>query len=507
MNNTKKNILLVSPETPVTFWSFKHVLKFVRRKAAFPPLGLLTIASLLPRHWDKRLIDMDVEKLKEKDLQWADYVFLGGMIVHKESIHAILKRCKEAQRSVIAGGPVFTTGYEEFIDMVDHFVLDEAEITLPLFLKDLQEGVPKKIYTSGERPHLGLTPIPSWDLINIKKYATMSLQYSRGCPFNCEFCDIIIMNGRVPRLKSNQQMIAELDALYQTGWRGAVFVVDDNFIGNKNQVKQFLPALSQWMRQKRNPFVFLTEASVNLADDDELIKLMVDAGFKKVFVGIESPCLESLEECSKFQNQNVDLAQAIRRIQNSGLEVMGGFIVGFDSDPLDIFEKQIAFIQKSGIVVAMVGILGALPKTKLYNRLKSEGRLLENWKGNNADGQGLNFVPKMNSAVLKEGYEKILTTIYSPKNYFNRIITFIKEYKPQQSLFDAHKSFSHIMAFIRSLWYLGVVWKHRFYYWKILAVGLCKYRQSFPMIVLLSIYGYHFSKLTDNLFLNSKSSK
>ena len=497
--SSSKNILLVSPETPVTFWSFKHVLKFVRKKSAFPPLGLLTVASILPSSWKKRLIDMDVDKLKDRDLLWADYVFIGGMIVHKDSIKKILKRCKDLKKTVVAGGPIFTTGYEEFVNDVNHFVLDESEITLPMFLKDLEKGTLKKKYTSSQRPCLSQTPIPSWHLINMKKYATMSLQYSRGCPFNCEFCDIIIMNGRIPRLKSNQQMLLELDSLYNAGWRGAVFIVDDNFIGNKIQVKNFLPELAQWMKQRKDPFVFLTEASVNLADDNKLLELMVASGFKKVFVGIETPCEESLVECSKFQNTKKNMGDSIRHIQNYGLEVMGGFIVGFDSDPMDIFDKQIAFIQKNGIVVAMVGLLGALPKTRLYNRLKKEGRLLENWKGNNFGDGALNFTPKMNIGILKEGYKKILTNIYSPKQYYNRILTFIKEYKPPKSLIKSHKDISNLMALIRSVWYLGIVWKYRLYYWKLMFIGFFKYRSSFPQIVILSIYGYHFSKITDSL--------
>jgi len=497
MKLSTTKILLVSPKTPCTFWSFQHVLKFVRKKSAFPPLGLLTVAALLPTEWEKRLIDLDVDALKDQDLLWADFVFIGGMIIHKESMKEVLQRCKVLKRRVVAGGPFFTTGYEEFIDDVDHFVLNEAEVTLPLFLNDLQHGSTKKIYTSTQRPNISQTPIPLWHLIDMRKYSTMSVQYSRGCPFDCEFCDIVIMNGRVPRVKTNEQMAAEFDALYRAGWKGALFIVDDNFIGNKRQVKIFLPELAKWMHRHSFPFTLLTEASVNLAEDEGLLKAMVEAGFNKVFIGIETPNQESLVECSKYHNATKDLIHSIKHIQNIGLEVMGGFIVGFDNDPLDIFERQIKFIQESGIVIAMVGILGALPQTRLYNRLKKEGRLLERWKGCNTESGALNFIPKMDTEFLKKGYRTIIDTIYSPRNYYQRVLTFIREYKPPKLVFRSHKSFSHIMAFIRSLWYLGIMWKYRFYYWKLLLIGLFRYPKAFPQIVVLSIYSYHFQKIVE----------
>ena len=495
----KMKVLLIYPQIPQTFWSFCHALKFVRKKASFPPLGLLTVAAMLPKEWNKKLIDMNVAKLQDSDLEWADYIFISGMIVQRDAIKAVLERCRNFKGKIVAGGPIFTTGYQDFVQDVDHFVLNEGEVTIPLFLKDLQNGTAQKIYTSQQRPDISKTPIPLWSLINIKDYATMALQYSRGCPFDCEFCDITIMNGRVPRTKTKEQLINELEALYKTGWRGGVFVVDDNFIGNKNKVKAVMPAVIEWMKQRRYPFAFLTEASVDLADDAKLMEMMTDAGFTKVFVGLETPIQESLAECNKVLNTNQDLVAAVKRMQKAGLEVMAGFIVGFDNDPVSIFERQIEFIQKIGVVTAMVGLLGALPGTKLYNRLKKQGRLLEKWSGNNTDCS-LNFIPKMDLSKLKEGYKKIVTTIYSPKKYYERVMTFIKEFKPQKSFLKKHHlSKDQFFAFLRSLWFLGVVWKFRIFYWKLILVSLFRYPRVFPQAVIFAIYGYHFQRLSEEM--------
>jgi radical SAM superfamily enzyme YgiQ (UPF0313 family) len=491
--NVKKSskVLLAYPQYPATFWSFKHVLKFVSKKTAFPPLGLLTVAALLPDSWQKKVVDMNVSKLRDKDLAWADYVFISGMIVQKDSIKRIINRAKNFSCKVVAGGPVFTAAHEDFKD-VDHFVLNEGEITIPRFLKDLEKGKPQKFYTSDERPDIKKTPLPLWDLINMKHYATMSIQYSRGCPFNCEFCDIIIMNGRVPRTKTPQQTLRELNALYKNGWRGPVFVVDDNFIGNKIHAKEMLKKLIPWMKRRDYPFALLTEASVNLADDKELLSLMIEAGFDKVFLGIETPVEESLAECGKVQNKGGNLPEAIKTIQDAGLEVMGGFIIGFDSDPPSIFKKQLEFIQKNGIVTAMVGLLNAIPGTKLYQRLQKEGRLLKNTTGNNTDGF-MNFIPKMNSDNLKKNYQTLLKTIYSPSAYCERVLQFLKNYKPA---IKKKPSIGDMKAFFRSIWLLGIVWRHRYYYWKLILTGIFKYPKAFSKVVSLAIYCYHFQKIS-----------
>ena len=367
-------ILLISPRTPDTFWSFKHAVRFVSRKASMPPLGLLTVAAMLPPEWQLKLVDLNVERLKDEDLRWADYVLLGAMIVQKESVREIMARCAALNKTVIAGGPLFTTGHESFPE-IQHFVLGEAEEVMPQVVEDLRSGRLQPVYRCTNRPEITQTPAPRWDLIKFRYYVTMAVQFSRGCPFDCEFCDIIVMNGRVPRTKTPAQLIAELDALARRGWKDMVFIVDDNFIGNKSRTKMLLHALIEWRRRTRTRIGFLTEASMNLADDPELCALMVEAGFKKVFVGIETPSVEALEECHKLQNRNRDLVAAVQTLQRAGLEVMGGFIVGFDSDKSDIFKRQFEFIQRSGVATAMVGLLTALPQTRLWQRLKREGRL------------------------------------------------------------------------------------------------------------------------------------
>jgi len=488
-------ILMVSPQYPDTFWSFKHALNIISKKAAFPPLGLLTIASMLPAGWDKKLVDMNVTSLSDEELKWADYVFISAMVVQRESVIDVIARCNRLGIKTVAGGPLFTTGYEEF-NGVDHFVLGEAEVTLPRFLADLNDGCARHLYESGERPDLSKTPVPMWSLINMKPYSSMSLQYSRGCPFNCEFCDIIILNGHRPRTKAKDQILAELDAIYQRGWRSGVFIVDDNFIGNKKKLKsETLPAIINWMRAKKHPFVLSTEASLNLAEDEELIGLMVEAGFNRVFIGIETPNEASLTECHKLQNINVDMVATVKKIQNLGLEVQGGFIVGFDSDPLSIFKSQINFIQKSGIVTAMVGLLNAPPGTQLYQRLKRENRLSKVFSGNNMDCS-INFIPKMGYEALINGYRHILNTIYSPKHYYERVKIFLKEYRPASKSHDRIE-FYHLVALIKSIWLLGIRENGRRYFWRLFVSTLMKRPRFFPLSISLAVYGFHFRKIVE----------
>jgi len=487
-------ILLVYPKYPDTFWSFKHALKFVSKKAAFPPLGLLTVAAMLPKEWEKNLVDMNVTGLTNSSIKWADYVFISAMEVQKESVKKVIAQCKKLGAKIVAGGPLFTTGYVEKFSGVDHFVLGEAEVTLRPFLEDLKEGRARHIYASDERPDISATPIPLWSLINMKHYSSMNLQYSRGCPYNCEFCDIILLNGHTPRTKSKEQLISEMDALYEQGWRGSLFIVDDNFIGNKRKLKaETLPALIEWRESKKYPFALYTEASINLADDEELMRLMVAAGFDVVFIGIETPNEESLVECTKYQNQKRDLVASVKKLQQFGLEVQGGFIVGFDSDPESIFQTQIDFIQRSGIVTAMVGLLNAPTGTRLYQRLKDEGRLLSSFTGNNTDCS-LNFIPKMDRDKLIKGYKHILDTIYSPREYYKRISTFLQVYKPQRT--KAGKVQSHqIKAVFRSIWFLGIRGSGKRHYWRLFISYLMQSPQKFARFITLAVYGYHFRKV------------
>jgi radical SAM superfamily enzyme YgiQ (UPF0313 family) len=490
-------ILMVYPQYPDTFWSFKHALKFVSKKAAFPPLGLLTIASMLPDQWEKKVIDMNVSKLKDKDIKWADYVFISAMQVQRESVKAVIKRCKQLGTKIVAGGPLFTTEHEEF-DEVDHLVLNEAEVTLPSFVVDIENGFPKHIYRTTKWPDINNTPVPAWHLINTKKYSSLSIQYSRGCPFDCEFCDIVVLNGHNPRTKEKEQFIRELDAIYNLGFRASAFIVDDNFIGNKKKLKSdILPAIIDWMEKRKHPFSLYTEASINLADDDELMGLMVKAGFNVVFVGIETTQEESLTECGKSQNKNRDLVAAVKKLQNSGLQVHGGFIVGFDNDPLNVFENMINFIQKSGVVTAMVGLLNAPPGTRLHKRLKKENRLVTNFSGNNTD-ISMNFTPKMNYDVLINGYQKILNTIYSPKKYYERVKTFLIDFKPAAKK-PALLSQEDLKAFLKSVWILGIKKKGRKYYWKLVGWTLIKQPRSIHLAVTMAIYGFHFRQVVEQL--------
>ena len=488
-------VLLLAPQYPDTFWSFKHALKFIHKRAALPPLGLLTVAAMLPPEWEKRLVDLNVRKLTEKTLRWADLVFIGAMIVQRDSARALIARCRAAGKTVVAGGPLFTSEHDQFPG-VDHFVLNEAEVTLPPFLADLARGCAQPVYASSDLPDIGATPVPAWELADLDRYASMSIQYSRGCPFDCEFCDVTAKFGHRPRVKSAVQIIAELEALYARGWRREVFFVDDNLIGNKRALRtELLPALVAWHRG-RPGMPFYTEASINLADDDELMRMLVEAGFDMVFIGIETPDDAGLAECAKKQNRNRDLVADVKRIQRAGLQVQGGFIVGFDSDQPTIFRRQIEFIQRSGIVTAMVGLLNALPDTKLYARLKREGRLLSQSSGNNADGT-TNFAPCMKMEALREGYRSILKHIYAPGPYYQRVRTFLREY--QRPRFAAATDWRRLVAFGLSSVRLGVIGRERFHYWRLLIWTFFHRPALFPMAVTFSIYGHHFRKCCEAL--------
>jgi radical SAM superfamily enzyme YgiQ (UPF0313 family) len=452
---------------------------------------------MLPEDWNKKLIDMNATKLENEDILKADYVFISAMSVQSESANEVIQRCKNLNTKTVAGGPLFTSNSENY-ENVDHLVLNEAEITLPQFLNDLEKGIPKHKYSSDEWADITTTPLPRWDIVPIKNYTSMNLQYSRGCPFDCDFCDITVLYGRKPRTKTKEQVINELDVLYFTGWRGPVFFVDDNFIGNKGKLKrEILPAIVEWMEEKKNPFYLNTEASINLADDEELMQLMVKAGFEAVFIGIETPNDESLIECNKPQNRNRDLISSIKKIQQFGLEVQGGFIVGFDNDPPSIFEKLTNFIQESGIVTAMVGLLNAPRGTKLQKRLEDEGRMLKDFTGNNTDFS-INFIPRMDTNALLDGYQKILNKIYSPKYFYERVMRFMKTFEPKKKKVF-HLNPNYILALFRSIIKLGVIGEERIYYWKLFFWSLFRKPQLFSLAILFTIYGFHFKKISGGL--------
>ncbi|MEP6912807.1 MAG: radical SAM protein [bacterium] len=487
-------VLLINPEFPDTYWSFRHALPFERKRCAFPPLGLLTVSALLPKPWERRLVDLNVRALKSTDIEWADMVFITGMLVQKESLHQAVRRCKAKGKCVVLGGPYVTTSIEDLPE-ADHIFIGEAETTLPQFIDDLARGGAKRTYQAVERPPLSTTPVADFHLAEMERYSAMSVQYSRGCPFNCEFCDIIEIYGRVPRTKSNQQILTELDALMRLGWRGTVFIVDDNFIGNKKNVRLLMPELAKWQERNGHPFTFLTEASVNLADDTELLSDMQRAGFRRVFLGIETPVEESLKEAQKSQNRG-NLLESVKKIQSYGMEVMAGFIVGFDNDPEDIFQRQIDFIRESAIPLAMVGLLTALPDTQLWRRLEKEGRLLGESSGNNTNC-ALNFVPKMDAARLVEGYQSIMRTIYKPSEYYQRALeslrrTTQKGFEPTRfNIIDA------LAAFSRLTFRLGVLDRDRKEFWRFFVRSAARHYDQFPQSMRLAAMGYHFRKLNE----------
>ena len=485
------NVLLIYPKCPDSFWSFSHALKFISKKAAVPPLGLITVSAMLPPTWNKRLVDMNICALKASDIQWADSVFISAMYIQKESVNKVIAECKKWNRKIVAGGPLFTQEYANYPE-IDHFVLNEAEITLPLFLADLKAGQPKRLYTTTEYADLTQTPVPDFHLLSVKDYAFMNIQVTRGCPFACNFCEITSLLGHAVRMKSTSQIIQELDVLYHTiKWRGPVSIVDDNFIGNKSEIKNnLLPAMKKWMQMHKFPFSFNIESSINLADDEELMSMLVDAGFSSTFIGIETPEEKSLSYCNKIQNKNRDLLGSVKKIQNAGIQVSGGFIVGFDSDTPTVFQRQIDFIQQSGIVSAMVGLLNAPKNTKLYRQLEAENRLTTDATGNNTDSS-MNFIPIMDYNELVEGYKKIIHHIYSTRPYYKRVRRLLLNYnrlcKGQTKI-----NFSLLMAFLKTIFIIGFLNKGRSEYWKLIFWTLYNRPKSMVDAITYTVYGYHF---------------
>ncbi|MBN2376144.1 MAG: DUF4070 domain-containing protein [Sedimentisphaerales bacterium] len=485
-------ILLVNPEVPSTFWSLKNALKFVSKKALLPPLGLLTVAALLPESFEKKLIDMNTSKLRDRHIKWADYVFISAMVIQKNSAKMVVEKCRTLNVKVVAGGPLFTS-FPELVPDADYLVLNEAEITLPTFLKDLSNDCLKPVYKTTFKADMHSSPIPLWDLVDMKQYGLMGLQYSRGCPFNCDFCDITSLLGHKVRTKTTTQITDELESLYSHNWRGDVFFVDDNFIGKRQRLKnELLPAIIDWMDKKNHPFAFNTQASIDMADDEELMMLMTKAGFDCVFVGIESPNEESLVECNKTQNIGRDIVAAIKKIQQFGMQVQAGFIVGFDNDKPNVFNKLISLIQDGGVVTAMVGLLNAPRGTKLYRRLMSENRLSQFPTGDNMDCT-MNFIPKMDINELLDGYQNVLNTIYSQKHYCKRIKTFLENYTFSNKT-RLKIRYCGIKAFFRSMWQIGLIEKGKIHYWGLMLWSL-KNPRRLPLAVRFSIYGFHFRKM------------
>ncbi len=490
------NALLVYLEQPPSFWGADYALEMSGVKATFPPLGLLTIAAMFPPSYALRVVDINVSALDDADLEWADLVFTSSMITQHPSLCAVVERCNRAGVPVVAGGPHPTTFHDD-IPGVDHFVLGEAEEIFADFLRDLEAGTAKAIYRETRKPDVTRTPIPRFDLIDMKNYATMSVQFSRGCPFDCEFCDIIKLYGRVPRTKAPEQIVAELDSLYRLGWRGPVFMVDDNFIGNKRDAMMLLPAITEWQKSKGYPFTLITEASANLALLDELMDAMVDAGFNTVFVGIETPNPEALLKTKKSQNTSKDeenyLFRAVRKIQQRGMQVQGGFILGLDGDDGGVFDAQIEFIQETGIPVAPIYLLTALKGTDMYERLKAENRLLETPIGTNA--MSLNFKTEMRYETLIEGYKRVIAALYDPtlENYFKRCLTLFQHLKPVPHLrkpVSKDKTFAALMGVRR-----GLSARQIPAYSKFIGKVSKDYPRMLPEAIYLAALGHHFEKI------------
>jgi radical SAM superfamily enzyme YgiQ (UPF0313 family) len=507
---SKHYALLVYPEFPPSYWGYKYVLDFVGKKASMPPLGLLTLAAMFPEEkYSVRLVDMNVEPLTDEHLDWADGVFTSTMVVQQRSLNDVIARCHAMRKPVIAGGPHPTVFHDE-ISGVSHFVLGEVESFFHEFLTDFEQNRAKPIYRPGLndrnkviRPDLANIPLPRYDLIDLQVYGSVCLQYSRGCPWDCDFCDITKLYGRVPRTKSNEQVMAELDLLYDLGWRGSIFFVDDNLIGNKKRVRQLMPAITEWQRQRNYPFSFNTEASVNLVDIDGLTEAMVAAGFDSVFVGLETPNPVALLKTNKIQNvkdKDPDyLLHAVQTIHQAGMEVTAGFILGLDGDgDAGAFDRQIEFIQQAGIPIAMVGLLTAIKGTNLYERYEQEGRLLTASTGNNVS-LALNFVPEMDRDVLIEGYKRVLSTLYGRglKHYFERCYTLLEKLQPR-SYHRQRIGKTECLALLKSLKRQLFSWQGPAYLRFVIKVGLNRPR-LLPVAIKLAVKGYHFQKITSEI--------
>lgn len=488
--------LLVYPEHPrSTYWSFSRALPYLGKRASLPPLGLITVAALLPESWELRLVDMNVEALRDDQLLWADVVLTSSMVIQSRSLAEVIGRSHALGVPVVAGGP-HPSATPEAVAEADHVVVGEAELVLSELVRDLEAGNARHLYRAPRAPEPSEIPLPRYDLLDLSAYASMAVQYSRGCPHRCEFCDIWKLYGRRPRVKSVRRFLAELEMLYRLGWTGSVFAVDDNFIGNPRAARELLPALEAWQRERHDPFTFYTEATLDLARDERLLRGMRAAGFDMVFVGIESPSPEALRETGKTQNLRSDPLEAVRTIQAGGLEVSGGFIVGFDSDREDIFERQLRFIEEAGIPMAMVGLLTAAPGTDLHERLRREGRLLGESEGSNTEVLETNFVTSMPADRLRRGFGGLLARIYDPalRHYFGRCRRLLGRL-PGRPRVSRPVRWRELRALLRSL---AAIPFRRYgrEYLGLLLWTLARRPKLFPEAVRLGIVGFHFRSVT-----------
>ena len=485
------NAVLVQPLAPKTYWGFQYAVSIIGKGAPHPPLGLATLAALLPQKWNLRILDLNVAPLRDADLRWADAVLVTGMLVHKDSMHAVISRAHKAGVRTVVGGPAASTRPEEFAD-ADHVFVGEAEGRLDELIAAL-EGVqgPHLVSPAGDKkPDMAIAQVPRFDLLDRSRYTSMSVQVSRGCPFQCEFCDIIELYGRNPRVKSPEQVLKELEELYRLGWRGSVFVVDDNFIGNRKEAAKLLPEVARWQAEHRRPFELYTEASVDLASLPVLVDSMVEAGFTTVFLGIETPSAASLKETRKLQNLKLPLQESVMRLTRAGLEVYAGFIVGFDSDGERIFEAQRAFISGLPIAAAMIGLLTALPNTALWRRLEKEGRLRSSSTGDQFGRP--NFDPVLDERRLLEGYRQLLADIYEPAAFYARIESMVRDLgrgKARALSVDA------LLMFVRILIGVGVLSPRRFRFWRLFFKSITR-PYAFSKAMSMAVQGEHLIRYT-----------
>ncbi len=498
------NILMVYPKMPDNITNSLYIVHLLGKKATFPPIGLLTVAAMLPSEWNKKVVDLNFEELRKENLEWADFVFLSAMNVQAKSAKEVIRICNQHNVKVVAGGPMFTHEHEHFPG-VAHFVLNEAEITLPNFLKDLELGTPKEIYTSSEYANVHQTPTPMWDLIDMKNYLYSIVQYSRGCPYLCDFCDVTTLYGRKPRVKTPQQVIAELNLLLEKGPGETILFADDNLIGNKNVLKkELLPALIEW--RKRNPYApgFTTQLTITLADDRELCELLLEAGFRNVLIGIESIDDASLIAMRKKQNAGRNILEVVKYLQSIGFIIIGTFIVGLDTDKETVFDDIITFIQRSGIVYIIVNVLKAPPGTELFERMKRENRLLTKFE---FDEDKTNIVPIMDSNILYEGFKKILINTYSPNNVLQRII---QHQKDKNNLYKVafpikrRISFEDIFIAFKILIKLGIISTERKYFWKIILYTVRNNLNMLDNAVFHAALMNQYNSLLDNFLKKEK---
>ncbi len=487
-------VLLIYPLFPKSFWSFEKTLALVGKKALLPPLGLITVAAILPKTWEFKLGDRNIGEITESEWNWAELVIISGMIVQKEDLLAQIKAAKQRNLPVAVGGPYATTSPQEVEAAgADYLVLDEGEITLPMFVKAIAQGKKSGTFRATEKPAVTETPIPRYDLLQLSAYDNMSVQFSRGCPFQCEFCDIIVLYGRKPRTKTPTQLLKELEFLYDLGWRGGVFMVDDNFIGNKRNVKILLRELRVWMKEKDYPFSFDTEASVDLAKDEELMELMVDCSFKKVFLGIETPDEDSLALTQKYQNTRDPLSESVDKITRSGLQVMAGFIIGFDGEKPGAGDRIVRFVEQTGIPMAMFSMLQALPDTALWHRLEKEGRLIQ--RGANINQTTLmNFVPTRPIEDIAHEYIDSFWKLYEPERYLDRALRYFMKLGTPKHSGKRKITPQVISALLTIFWRQGVVGSTRWKFWRNFFTLMLHNYRVVPFYLIVCAYLEHFNE-------------